>query len=91
VTPLCLTLRLCKLFNSLNLVKFLHSLHECADTHVVTSSACSRCVQATILELLSAVVHSIEFSYLVAEPDSLKQHLDLIATTRLLEIVLGNS
>jgi hypothetical protein len=43
------------------------------------------------LELLSAVVHCIEFSYLVAEADALKQHLDLIATTRLLEIVLCNS
>lgn len=67
---------------SLDCVQVLDCLHESAYAHVVGAAA---------HQFLCLVVHRVELSCFVAEPDSLEKGPDLLASPCLLEIVFTDS
>lgn len=66
-------------------MELLDGTHEGADTHAVRPG------WRRGHEFLGAVVHRVELSDLVAEPDALEKGSDVLAGPGYLEIVLGDT
>lgn len=67
---------------SLDAVHLRNSNLEISDAHSVVGALC---------DFLSPIIHSVEFSNFVSEPNFLKQCFDLLASSQLSKIVLRDS
>ena len=72
-------------------MQLLHSLHEGAHAHRVRPQGRGRRLGHPAHQFLGAVIHRVEFSELVGEPDALEEGPDLLPGARQLEIVLTDA